>query len=204
MNDYADLELEASFDLVLRFADDGDGRTLSGYAVPWDQPAYVRRPVKGFESYRRGALTRSLNESKTPIVLLGLHRESEPLGTLADSFDDDYGQHVTFRMVNTTAARDARELVESGIWRGLSIGGTAVPSRTTVTRRSDGELEIVRSEIRWDHVALVRKPAFAGAAVTALRADEGDPRDMAEVVAARKRNRERMLRASAHSATARR
>lgn len=194
-----DLTIDTPFDLILRFAEGGDGRDLEGYAVPWDQPAYVHRPVRGFESYKRGALTRSLTESKRPIVLLGLHRESGPVGKLVRSHDDDYGQHVHFRLFDTSAARDATELVREGVWTGLSIGGTAVPARTTVTRRPDGELDVVRSEIRWDHVALVRVPAFAGAGVTMLRDEEssatpGPTPDLAAVVAARRARRERAFR----------
>lgn len=196
-----ELELATEYpELILRFADDGDGRTLEGYAVPWNEPALVARPIKGFEEYRRGSLTRSLEESRKPIVLLGGHRESEPVGKLVASHDDEYGQHVRFRLLDTRAAKDAAELVREQVWTGLSIGGTAVPSRTTVTRRPDGELSIVRSEIRWDHVGLVRKPAFAGAGVTMLRHEElGDElppeRDLRAVVEARARRRARLLEA---------
>jgi HK97 family phage prohead protease len=184
-----ELELATEYpELILRFADDGDGRTLEGYAVPWNEPALVARPIKGFEEYRRGSLTRSLEESRKPIVLLGGHRESEPVGKLVASHDDEYGQHVRFRLLDTRAAKDAAELVREQVWTGLSIGGTAVPSRTTVTRRPDGELSIVR------------KPAFAGAGVTMLRHEElGDElppeRDLRAVVEARARRRARLLEA---------
>jgi HK97 family phage prohead protease len=189
--------VESYFDeLVLRFDEtEPDGRTLTGYAVPWNQPALVARPVRGYELYRRGALTRSYREGhlsgKQPIVLLGMHRETDPVGKLVHTSDDEYGQQVIFRMFQSQAAKDATEMIHEGIWRGLSIGGTAVPARTKVSRRPDGEVLIERSEIIWDHVGLVRKPAFVGAGVTVLR--EEQPVDLASVVEQRRKRRERLL-----------
>jgi HK97 family phage prohead protease len=174
---------------ILRFDDNSDGRTLTGYAVPWDKPAPVLRPVPGYEVYKRGALTKSVKDGRV-IPLLGLHREEGPVGKLVDSYDDDFGQHVTFRLFDSSAARDAAELVREGVWTGLSIGAYAIPARTRVYK--DGGRQIVeRSEVKLDHVALVRTPAFVDAQVLALR-QEDHMRDVAAVAAARKRRRARM------------
>ena len=68
--------IQVSFEECILRMDEDDGKSLTGYIVPWDKPAYVTRPVKGFEVFKRGALTRSVTESKKPIPLLGLHMES--------------------------------------------------------------------------------------------------------------------------------
>jgi len=178
--------IEVTFDdLILRVGDDSDGRTLEGYLVPWDKPAQVSRPIPGYEVFKRGALTRSVTESKTPIPLLGLHSEDRPIGRLERSHDDETGQYGVFRLFDTEAAREARELVREGIWRGLSVGGFGVPARTEVRKATDGKNLVVRSEIRLDHVGLVRTPAFEDARVMALRSAEAF--DAVAVAKARKR-----------------
>lgn len=180
-------------DLILRAGEDGDGKTLEGYIVPWDKPALVSKPVPGYEVYKRGALTRSIEESKAGIPLLGLHEESGPVGKLVRSVADETGQHATFRLFDTQAARDAAELVREGMWTGLSLGGYGVPARTKVTRGVDGKNVITRSEIRLDHVALVRKPAFDDAKVLALRQEDEGPSAAAIAAEARIRIRNRLL-----------
>lgn len=175
-------------DLVLRASDEGDGRTLEGYIVPWDKPAVVSRPIPGYEVFKRGALNRSLTERKKPIPLLGLHSEDRPIGLLERSHDDETGQWGEFRLFDTEAAREARELVREGIWRGLSLGGFGVPARTEVRKATDGKNLVVRSEIRLDHVGLVRTPAFEDAKVLALRSADNNA---AVIAAARMRMRSR-------------
>lgn len=185
--------------MILRVGDDttGDGRTLTGYIVPWDRPAAVMRPMKGWEVYKRGALTKTLTDRRHPIPLLGSHSEGEPVGKLIASGDDEFGQHAVFRLLDTGAARDAAELIREGIWTGLSIGGFGVPARTKVTHGEDGTKTIERSEIRLDHVGLVRTPAFDDARVLALRGAEPDPQpepiDAAALVAERRARRERLF-----------
>lgn len=184
-----DNKIEIVFtDLVLRASE--DDHSLEGYIVPWNIPALVARPVPGWEVYRRGALTRSVTERKQPIPLLGLHSEDRPIGVLERSQDDETGQYGVFRLLDTEAAREAHSLVREGIWSGLSLGGYGVPARTKVTRGADGKNIIERSEIRLDHVGLVRTPAFEDAKVMALRNADYD---IAAVVAARKRKRSRCI-----------
>jgi len=202
----AELEpIEVVFEgCILRVAEapGADGRTLIGYMVPWDKPAEVVRPTKGFEVYRRGALTRTLNNRKSPVPLLGLHSEGEPLGILTDHEADGFGERGVFRLFDTQRSRDAAELVREGLWTGLSIGGFGVPSKTKVTSDESGVRTIERSEIVLDHVGLVRQPAFDEARVLALRhveqadaevaaeaAGQGPPVDIAAQVELRRQRR---------------
>lgn len=179
-------------DMILRVLDDEDGRSIEGMVVPWNVPARVLKPISGWESYRRGALDRSLAEAKRPIPLLVRHSETEPAAVLIAHENRDDGHYATFKALDTTAGRDAVELIRSGLYTGLSIGGWAVPARTTIKRGARGEQMIERGEIRLDHVGLVRTPAFEDAQVMALRADEFEEYDPVAAAQARLRIRRRM------------
>lgn len=161
-----------SEDLFLRAEDDGgeDGHFVNGYLVPWNKQVHVLRPIKGLESYKRGALTRSITEAKRPIPLLGLHNEAEPVGIMVNSHDDEDGQFARFRLFNSTADRTL-ELIREGIWSRFSIGAFGVPARTKVIRTS-GQTYIERSEVRLDHVALLRRAAYEDARVLAYRNED--------------------------------
>lgn len=184
-------DVEVTFpDLILRVSDEEDGRTIEGMILPWDKPTYVSRPMPGYESYRRGALDRSLNESTRPIPLM-LRHSDDPAAVLVSHENRDDGHHAVFRALDTTTGRDALELIRSGLYTGLSVGGAAVPQRTTIKRAAGGKTLIERAEIKLDHVALVREPAFEDARVTVLRAEDFVAVDPAAVAAARMRLRRR-------------
>lgn len=194
-----EFDVDVTFpEMILRLADEAE-RTFEGMIVPWGRPARVQRPIPGWESYRRGALDRSLGEARRPIPLLVRHSEAEPAAVLIAHENREDGHHATFRALETTAGRDALELIREGLYTGLSIGGYAVPARTTIKRGVRGEQLIERAEIRLDHVGLVREPAFEEAVV--LRsADDFEEWDPVAVAKARQRLRSRLGRmAAAHS-----
>lgn len=178
-------------DAVLRVKDDGDGRTIEGRIVPWDKPTPVLRPIAGFESFKRGALDKSLSESNRKIPLLLRHSENEPAAVLVSHENREDGHHAVFRAMRTRAGDDALELIREEVYLGLSVGGWAVPARTKISRQAGGKQLIERSELRLDHVGLVRVPAYEDATVLALRGGENgyDPVAAAE---ARKRIRQRL------------
>jgi HK97 family phage prohead protease len=197
---------------ILRLSETAsDGRNLSGYVVPWNIPAAVLRPVKGLEIWRKGALTKSLNESKRagrPIPLFSHHSRFNAVATMVDTHADDVGQHMIFRALDTAVARDALEEHRAGLLGHLSIGGTAIPARTKITRdAATGETIIDRAEAKVDHVGLVRVGAYGDAARVLVRSDDdglaeldeldGDAaRVRAAVIArARKAKRDRYLAA---------
>jgi uncharacterized protein len=186
-------DIETTFpDLILRVSDE-DGRLIEGMIVPWDKPTPVMRPIPGLESYKRGALDRSLTESKRPIPLLLRHNEAEPAAVLVEHESRDDGHHGVFRALHTRAGDDALELIREGVYLGLSLGGSAVPARTTIRRGAGGRQMIERAEIKLDHVGLVRTPAFEDAQVLALRsADEWVDFDVVAAAEARKRIRQRL------------
>lgn len=186
-------DIETTFeDMILRVADE-DARIIEGMIVPWDRPTMVARPVPGLESYRRGALDRSFAELKRPVPLLLRHNEAEPAAIITDHDNRDDGHYAIFRALRTRAGDDALELIRERVYLGLSIGGSAVPARTTIRRGTDGRQMIERAEIKLDHVGLVRTPAFEDAQVLALRsADEWVDFDVVAAAEARKRIRQRL------------
>lgn len=179
-------------DMILRVLDDDEGRTIEGMIVPWDTPARVLKPIAGWESYRRGALDKSLSEAKRPIPLLVRHSETEPAAVIVGTDNQERGQFAVFRALRTRAGDDALELIRSGLYTGLSIGGWAVPARTVIKRGARGEQMIERGEIRLDHVGLVRTPAFEDAQVMALRAEDFEEYDAPAAARARQRIRRRL------------
>lgn len=186
-------DIEVTFDdLILRVSDE-DGRLIEGMLVPWDRPTPVLKPIPGLESFKRGAFDKSLSESKRPIPLLVRHNEAEPAAVLVGHENRDDGQHGIFRALRTRSGDDALELIREGLYLGLSVGGWAVPARTTIRRGAGGRQMIERAEMRLDHVGLVRTPAYEDAQVLALRsADEWQDFDAAAVAEARRRSRRRI------------
>jgi HK97 family phage prohead protease len=185
-------EIETAFpDAILRVKDEGDGRTIEGRIAPWDTPALVTKPVAGWESFKRGAFDKSLNESGRKIPMLLRHSEHEPAAVLVSHDNRDDGQHATFRALKTRAGDDALELIREGVYLGLSVGGWAVPARTEI-HRQNGKQYIIRSEVKLDHVALLREPAYAGAEVLALRGVDLSEYDPVVAAEARKRMRQRL------------
>lgn len=191
-------DVEVTFpDLILRVSDEEDGRTIEGMIVPWDKPTRVKKPMDGWESYRRGALDKSLAETGRPIPLLLRHSENEPAAKLVAHENREDGHYAVFRALDTGAGRDAVELIREGLYTGLSIGGWAVPARTTIRRGTRGEQMIERAEMRLDHVGLVRTPAFEDARVLSLRmVDEFEEYDAVAAAKARQRIRRRLREAS--------
>lgn len=186
-------DVEVTFpDLILRVSDEEDGRTIEGVILPWDRPAYVSKPMPGYEVYKRGALDRSLNESSRPIPLMLRHSE-DAAAVLVSHENRDDGHHAVFRALHTRAGDDALELIRAGLYTGLSVGGSAIPQRTVIKRAVGGKTLIERSEIKLDHVALVRDPAFEDARVTVLRAEDIVLADPVAEAKARQRRRLREM-----------
>lgn len=179
-------------DLILRVSDEEDGRTIEGVVLPWDRPTYVSKPMPGYEVYKRGALDRSLNESTRPIPLMLRHTE-DPAAVLVSHENREDGHYAVFRALDTSTGRDALELIRSNLYTGLSIGASSIPARTTIRRAAGGKTVIERSEVKLDHIALVRTPAFDDARVTVLRSEDLMFADPVAEAKARQRRRLREL-----------
>lgn len=186
-------ELEIIFsDLILRADEEGDGRTISGMIVPWNRPTPVLKPIAGLEKFKRGAFDKTLGESKRAIPLLLHHNEEEPAAKLVSHENREDGHYAVFRALNTRAGNDALELIREEVVCGLSVGGWAVPARTKISVVRNGTKMIERSEMKLDHVGLVRTPAYEDARVLALRSADLTEYDPVAAAKARQRLRQRM------------
>lgn len=148
---------------------DGDGRTIMGRCVPYDQPTLVQDDPAGLpysEVWKHGAFRSALRDP-TRVHLVFAHDESaigNRLGHAVQFTDGDGGLDASFRAIGAPGEQ-ALELIRAGMCRGLSIHAAIPPSGSRM--RQDGVVE--RTMARLLHVALVTEPAYADALVTAIR-----------------------------------
>lgn len=156
----------AVFTAEIRVSDDGDGRTVTGIAMPWDEVS-SNTPHRGGEVFRRGAFKRSLEHhtraGRLPRLMYAHNGESRPVGLPLKVEETDPGLYVEYRMVNTPAADAALLEVREGVLDALSVGFTAV--QAPHNRRGVREVR----EARLNEVSLVSMPAYENARVLALR-----------------------------------
>ena len=166
----------------------GDGRTLTGWAVPFDEEAEIRSPVEGhfLEVFRKGAFARTIQQrsNRIPLNLLHDRRTRLPIGKATTLREEDRGLFAEFKVSATTAGDEALALVADGVPVGLSIGFTPMQDRWS--RKRD---RVERLEVRLEEVSIVNQPAYAGAQVVGLRAldDPGPPPYAIDLAVARLR-----------------
>lgn len=153
--------------------DVGDGRTIVGRIVPYDEPATVAdgdgEPY--VELFRRGSYR---NVVKDPSRVLLTFEHFDDLGNqiahATDLVERDDGLHGTFRALDSSFGEQGLALIRSGAVLGLSVRALIHPHGT---RLRNGIME--RTQVaRLEHVALTRSPAYAGAGVLAVRSGSED------------------------------
>lgn len=141
--------------------EDGDGMTFEGYAAVFNSPS---EPLPFVEKIERGAFSRSLR-SRNDIKLLWNHDTSQVLGsTRAKTLtlvEDDRGLKVRGILPNTTAGRDAAELLKRGDVDAMSFGFTVIKDAWS----PDGSERTLKS-VRLHEVSIVAFPAYTGTAGT--------------------------------------
>ena len=153
---------------------EGDGRTITGRCVPYDEPALVRDTPDG-PTYRevwRHGVFRNVCKSPNRTTLNYDHRDglTDLIGHAVELAEQPDGLHATFRALPGASGDQGLELIRAGIATGLSIHAWVTPRGSRYA--ADGTVERVKAE-RLPHVALCREPAYAGAGVTAVRANDG-------------------------------
>jgi HK97 family phage prohead protease len=146
------------FHTTIELRAEGDGNTFSGYAALFDSPS---EPLPFTEVIARGAFTRSL-KSRNDVKMLWNHDSGAVLastrsGTLS-LVEDERGLKVTAVLPDTTAGRDARELISKGIVDAMSFG-FSVPSGGD-SWSSDGNTRTLKS-VRLHEVSVVAWPAYS-------------------------------------------
>jgi HK97 family phage prohead protease len=191
--------LSAFYESEVIVREEGDGRTLVGIVVPWD----VATPVDSsgrfampngtaWESFQRGALDKTLAEARKGIPMFGgRHPKSSATEkaaavlTRSEALDD--GQVAEFRLLRTYEGDEALENAQARLWTGFSLGYAPVPGRT-VEGTLAGRKHFRRQEVRVDHVAFLRNPAYENAELLAMR-QELEAADPSAAIRARARLR---------------
>lgn len=146
--------------LQLRDAgESGDGMTLEGVAVPFNQRyalwcdyAEIIDPDCDFGDRRTVKVSRE---------------HGELIGKLTDMRREADGLHVVAKLADTEGGREAAELVREGVYDGFSIGFRPVENR--IIASDDGVTEVHRRKVDLFEVAVTGIPAYPAAEITGQR-----------------------------------
>jgi HK97 family phage prohead protease len=144
-----------------------DGHTIIGRAVPYGEPALIGAYL---ETFTVGAFA---DVDPATVPLTATHPRSGdtlPIGVTVELRDEHDGLHGTWRVSDTELGRDVLTLVRDRAVTGLSIGFVPGEDRWN---RDRTRVERIRATL--DHVAVVRSPAYAGARIAAVRAEQSFP-----------------------------
>lgn len=166
------------------------GRTLHVRIVPYASPAVVADPADDTragtstrpyrEAWERGAFRHAVKAAHRVPLIVGRHtdRQSNPFAdvgrglTFAEKDDALYGDLA----VDSSPFGDhALAKVDSGQWRGISVGARGLRFRDHADPHAGG--------LRWrtlaalDHVLLTEHPAYTDAQVLAVREALNQPSD---------------------------
>lgn len=140
--------------------DTGDGKTITGIAVPFDAPTQI---VPGYrEQIARGAI----DCTNMPMLF---YRHDEPIGVVTSLTETAEGLEMTARISDTSLGRDVATLARDGAIASLSIG--FYESEYEDTKTDEGTL---RTQTRIDlrEISLVPIPAYEPARITNVRSKE--------------------------------
>lgn len=146
-----------------------EARTISGLAVPYDQPTDIHDPFEG-GSYREqfafGAFARTIRErGPSRVKLLVSHDERRlPIGKATELRETPEGLHAEFHVSATPEGDTALELARDGTLDGLSV------SFQPISQTRSGDL-VTRTEVKLREVSLTGFPAYDSARVVAVRSD---------------------------------
>lgn len=145
----------------------GDGRTVVGWAVPFDAPTAIQDASGSYEeTFRRGAFARTLTErGPERVKFLAQHdRAGLPLGRAVVLEERPEGLWGEFRVSDTTAGDEVLTLIRDRALDSLSIGFSPIRDRWNRARTA-----VERLEVRLAEVSAVWSPAFSGAAIAGVR-----------------------------------
>ena len=135
-------------------------RSISGLAVPFMTPVTI---LPGFsEQIAPGAIT----PNPRGVKLFWQHRE--PIGAVTKCRETDKGLVIDAKISNTTAGRDAYELVKDGAISQFSIG---FRERDYKDEKTDGGVLRTQTGIDLMEVSLVPFPAYETTEITEIRAN---------------------------------
>lgn len=142
----------------------GDGRTICGIAVPYQQPQYIDSRLT--EQFARGAFNAQLRAAhRVPFMRDHGPHGGKLIGVATNLRDDAAGLYGEWRVSRTPLGDETLELVKDGALSELSIGFREGQNRTL----SGGVIE--RATATLTEVAIVMAGAYGpAAAVASVRA----------------------------------
>lgn len=186
-----ELLLQTTIPLEVR-SEEGKPSKITGYASVFDEETDL-----GWfrEKIARGAFTRTLKERPDVLALFD-HDTSMPIGrssagTLSIS-EDSRGLPVEITPPNTTAGRDAVELVRTGHVKGMSFGFRVLEDKWSV--RDGMDLRTIL-DVELYEVSVVTFPAYEGTTAQARSLVEGLSKrylDPSEILATYKSREQRV------------
>jgi uncharacterized protein len=157
-------------DLTVR----GDGRTVYGYAVPYDVDAIVNDGFGDYaERFTFGAYRNVVKQAHR--VKFQYAHDDDVISWVGNAVllrEEKPGLFGEFQVDNTERGRQVVYKIRDGQLPGLSVGyrPSEKPSHNTLTVRDDGLHRITRSLVlQLDHVAAVADPAYASPVPLAVR-----------------------------------
>jgi HK97 family phage prohead protease len=155
-------------ELIMELRDvDHESRTVVGVVAPYDELTYLV-PDPGGERIKRGAFARSIGHQSGASVprripLLRSHDQSRKVGTSLRFIEESAGLVGEFKIVDGPHGDDLLADCRNGCLDAMSVGFQPVK----VERGDDGASEV--REARLVEVSMVAVPAYAGAALMAVR-----------------------------------
>jgi uncharacterized protein len=156
---------------TLQLRDGGDGRTIEGPLLPWNVEARVLdRGRMVVETFQRGALA-GADPARVPLTATHPRdNQTLPIGVTVELEERADAAWGAWRVSKTALGDEVLELARDGVPLGLSVGFIEVAGGS---RWSPDRRRVTRTRAQLDHIAIVRKPAYIGAEVAAVRsADE--------------------------------
>jgi HK97 family phage prohead protease len=146
---------------TIEVREEAEGMVFEGYAAVFNSPS---EPLPFIERIERGAFTRSL-KTRNDVKLLWNHDSSLVVGsTRAKTLtlvEDDRGLRVSGVLPNTTAGRDAAELLRRGDVDAMSFGFTTIKD----SWNAEGTERTLKA-VRLFEVSIVGNPAYTATAGT--------------------------------------
>jgi len=162
--------------VCLRAAEEGDGRTLEGVAVPYGS---VISTWDGAETFDADCVFDDTDTAKL------CYQHGELIGRITGAHPQEDGLHITAHISDTQRGRDVVALLRDGALDSLSVGFMPIESET------DKQGVTHRKRVRLLEVSVVSWPAYEAAKITSQRSSEniqetgnnrkGNEMDLAEI-----------------------
>lgn len=159
--------LSRAFVSDIEIRSDGDGRTVHGIIVPFDQVARVSDGGPFYdEAFQRGAFAKTISERGSRVKLLSQHQARQnPLGRATLLREDAAGLYGEFHVSSTRAGDEALELVRDGALDSFSVGFKGI-------KHAKRGGVVWRTEVGLREASLVTFPAYEAALVGGVRIDD--------------------------------